>query len=175
MLDLLYGMPLWLLLLLEFIIPFLWWSFIHICVNKIGTFNRFSQQIMRFLFIVSILIIFRYTICGRYYCRQEIVLYPFSIFTGNYINSETLKEMNLNMLLFLPFGMYLYAILNGKVINKMLVTFIAASCLSLIIEVVQYYFRVGWSETRDVICNTLGAVWGCFASIVINKIYKLNI
>ncbi len=71
----------------------------------------------------------------------------FSIYT-------TRMEIINNFWLFLPFGALLYLIFRRK-----RVVFIATA-LSVIIEISQYLFDIGYCETDDVISNTLGAILG---------------
>ena len=90
--------------------------------------------------------------------RREIVLLPFS---GVDILSGDFHYVIENILLFIPFGILLYATLcvYGKKCDIKMVL-LTSFLTSLSVETIQYIFSCGESETDDIITNVLGAVIG---------------
>lgn len=172
MLDFFYSLPSWFIIVLIFMLCFVWGILSHIYIKKTKYSNRRWHQINIVIFIISIVLIVRYTIYGREYWHQELNLRPFSFLFEEYRKEEFLKEMILNVLLFIPFGLSLYVIVRGDLSKKMFITVILAILLSTLIEILQYNFKVGWTEVDDIICNVFGAVIGSFSMLVKDIIEK---
>ena len=66
----------------------------------------------------------------------------------------------MNMLLFLPLGLSLPFALPQKWKCKALLSAVAGFLLSVGVEAIQYFFRIGDCETDDVLMNTLGMLIG---------------
>ena len=81
----------------------------------------------------------------------------------SYGKAESIQNIK-NIIVFIPFG-YLFPKCNS--IIKVMIT---AALFSLIIEIVQYVFNIGWCEVDDVICNTFGALLGSWLQIGIIKL-----
>ena len=80
--------------------------------------------------------------------------------------------MQLNIILFMPFGMSLPFILPEKLRFKPLITVCIALIISVTIEVCQYIFNIGMSEVDDVIMNTLGTALGTVSYLLVSLILK---
>ena len=76
--------------------------------------------------------------------------------------------IGLNILLFVPFG-YLQKKLFGH--KKGMWVIMQGMLFSLLIEVIQYSFCLGWFDIDDVICNTLGTCVGCVSCVATNWLY----
>ena len=99
--------------------------------------------------------------------NRSINLIPF------YYDMDTgrhhLKEVVLNLLIFVPFGVYLkmldlparQAILCG-------ITF------SLVMELCQYIFAIGGTDITDLITNTTGTVVGVLGYVILGKLSPNN-
>ena len=70
------------------------------------------------------------------------------------------KQIGLNILLFIPFGMLLFTGLQGNLKKRMIVTIIIGCLLSVLIEASQLVFKLGFCELDDVLDNTIGAFIG---------------
>lgn len=88
----------------------------------------------------------------------EVILQPFHSFIEAEVQPELYRSMLMNVFLFVPFGMTLPFVIRGKL--RVPVTVIAALCLSVAVEFIQYRFSLGRCEVDDVICNTLGGLFG---------------
>lgn len=90
--------------------------------------------------------------------RREVQFLPFASFD---ICSEDFHYVVENVLFFIPFGILLYMTMHayGKKCSGK--TILVASLLSSIsVELLQYAFACGKSETDDVIANAAGAMIG---------------
>lgn len=77
------------------------------------------------------------------------------------------KEVIENILIFIPFGIYL-KILNKD--NKKIILY--GLLFSLILEISQFVFNVGATDITDLMTNTFGTVIGVFGYVLIEKIFK---
>lgn len=78
-----------------------------------------------------------------------------------------LSEVIKNILIFIPFGIYLKIMrINNK--KSILIGFVS----SLVLEILQYILKVGASDITDIITNTLGTIIGVLFYIVLEKIFK---
>lgn len=91
---------------------------------------------------------------------------PFLEFSWNRIKSRnpgTRIEMILNVLLFIPFGFLLYAVLAGHVENRLanvLIVLVAGMTATLSVEMLQYFSQSRHSSMNDVAANMAGVVMG---------------
>lgn len=69
------------------------------------------------------------------------------------------SEMVANILLFVPFGLLAYAILNKCRWSEI---FLVGVAFSLAIELLQFLLQRGVADVNDVIFNCIGFVVGCF-------------
>lgn len=87
-------------------------------------------------------------------------LVPFySFYLARTENREFYRTMIMNVLLFFPLGLTLPFVLAGRK-HPILLSITVGALLSVCIEGVQYFLRIGWTETDDVIMNTLGVLLG---------------
>lgn len=112
---------------------------------------------------------FRLNINDLKYIRN-INLIPFK--ANNIVNG--LKETIINLVLFIPLGMYLKYILK----DKKLISILIITGTSLLYEITQYILHIGVSDITDIIMNTLGGVIGIILvsiTLLINSKTKRNI
>lgn len=104
---------------------------------------------------------------------REILLEPFRslkiYFNTGY--EEWIRVCVMNVAMFYPLGCA-FSCFNDKIKIKPWVFILAAFVFSLIIEVLQYVFSLGVSETDDVINNTLGAALGYFVTYLFYKLVE---
>lgn len=84
-------------------------------------------------------------------------------------NIEILRQMLMNVFLFVPVGAAL-AVIYQKNKHKMRFIILFALSLSLIIETTQFIFQIGYAEFDDIICNSIGTILGSSSSIIADKI-----
>lgn len=75
-------------------------------------------------------------------------------------NKDKIREVIMNIAFFVPIG-FLYCLIDTKKVNYRKWPIIAFSAaLSILIEVAQFIFKLGWVETDDVIHNVIGCCLG---------------
>lgn len=78
---------------------------------------------------------------------------------------ETIQYVN-NILFFIPFGvLFPWKEKGWKVV------LITAACFSVMIEIVQYVFMLGWCELDDVVSNALGATLGFGLYLLLSRLF----
>lgn len=120
-----------------------------------------------YLFLVIWIILFKLSVSiDQLPHFRSINLIPFY-----YPNKTTyqIKEVLENMIIFIPFGLYLKT-LN---INSERTVFLGF-LLSLSLELSQYIFGIGASDITDLITNTIGVLVGVGLYYLLKKIFKEN-
>ena len=79
----------------------------------------------------------------------------------------------MNILLFIPGGMWLSYSMKKPTRIKYVLQVIFLMLVSITIEIVQWYYQLGTVETDDVICNTFGAIIGVTSVIWAEKLVIL--
>jgi glycopeptide antibiotics resistance protein len=81
-------------------------------------------------------------------------------------------EVVYNMLIFVPFGIFICMLKKRKSFFHLIVPIILTS---LLFEVIQYIFALGASDITDLLANTFGGIVGCGIFVIIHKICKENV
>ncbi|MDD7794111.1 VanZ family protein [Clostridium sp. 'White wine YQ'] len=92
-------------------------------------------------------------------------------FAGSVIRNNHLdyNEIILNMIVFIPFGLYLSMIKPNWFFCKKI---ISIAGVSLLFELLQFIFAIGATDITDLISNTLGGAVGIGFYFVFSKILK---
>lgn len=99
---------------------------------------------------------------------RNINLVPFagSLVVNNKVDTS---EIILNVVVFMPFGIYLCMLKEEwSFLKKVVPIFLA----SLIFETLQYIFAIGASDITDLLGNTLGGIIGIAIFVLLSKIFK---
>lgn len=120
----------------------------------------------RFLLILSIFIIIYTTLLTRKVFIRELELFPFYSFIKAKQQPEIYRSMFMNIVLFVPIGIFMPFSFKDRSNKNIYLTLIFALSLSILIEAVQYVLGLGYSEIDDVIMNFLGAFIGSLSYIV---------
>ena len=125
--------------------------------------------------ILSVILILYATIFSRSDEITKLILQPFYSFKIAKIQNEMYRSMLMNIVLFVPFGLSFASILSQRqtVSTRIAITSLLGLLLSVLIESVQYFCKLGEAWTDDVICNTLGAFIGPL-TLVLWKVYFLK-
>lgn len=101
--------------------------------------------------------------------KQELFWAIRAWIAGEYNGREETIQYFENILLFIPFGIFFPWKEKGWML------FISLFSLSIIIELAQFIFSLGWCEIDDVITNTAGAMMGYWGYVVIRKnLYEIQ-
>lgn len=150
--------------------------FISLCFGILFVLNKRNLLIVQWMSIVLLSSYYFVVLCSTviYRSRIESVDFNFTPFWSYsaIINNEpsiTKLEVILNIILFVPIGLLLGIFRNTDNERKLkksnlyyFMIFFIGIVLSLSIEISQFVFHKGFSETDDVIHNTLGCVIGYF-------------
>lgn len=90
--------------------------------------------------------------------------------SGNIYVSKSLVRDNIlgNIIVFIPYGLYLQVLLKNKSFSKSL---LIVSVTSILIEIIQFIFNLGAADIDDIILNVCGGVIGIIGYKVLRKIF----
>ena len=147
----------WKLSLVTVAVMLLWYMVLN--------YSNKSKRLRAVFYIISFLMtaiaiygVFKYTVLDR----NATDTHQFLMVNG--YNSEFFREMFMNALLYVPFGLALSVFVGPWVI-------IVAFLLSAGIEIWQYVAGTGLAQGTDVLMNTLGAVIGAIP-VWVNRKWK---
>lgn len=154
-----YTQPLW-RVAAEILLGLLLWTFLS------AVSGRRKPKLWRMLNLcilaASAFAVVYMTMLRRSAGESELILIP-----GNFLQEgmhlhEIYRSFLMNILLFVPFGLSLSAVLSSKMKPWRCVglTVLIAFGFSLAVETVQYFFALGRAEADDVLANTFGAFIG---------------
>ena len=137
--------------------------------------KQIYQALNQGLFMLWILLIIIITIHGRTTTLSSPNFQPFHSYkealeTGNV---EIYRSNLMNFLLFYPLGLFGFGWFKKRPYIILSVT-LAALCMSIVIELIQYKFMLGHTEIDDVIHNTLGAFSGITLACVTRNASERN-
>lgn len=135
--------------------------------------KKYKRYIVYILFLLWIYIIIRLTISGRESIDEyRIKLSLFWTVKDAWIKKSSQDWFYLvaNIYMFIPFGIFL-PILFKKMKNWFNI-FVAGLTFSFAIEIIQFFFKLGYFEFDDLINNTLGTVLGYAIFVVAVTIMK---
>lgn len=108
--------------------------------------------------------ILRLTLLGRDFGGERVDAIRLYVSINEILSTHGI----LNMILFVPFGFFLYAILRHYEIPiKVLLTVLISLMFTILIEMIQLATQSGRFEIDDIVTNTLGGLLGCFPSYLI--------
>ncbi|EFM38674.1 VanZ-like protein [[Eubacterium] yurii subsp. margaretiae ATCC 43715] len=101
---------------------------------------------------------------------RNINLIPFS--QPAIVNGKAdVREIILNVVAFIPYGLFIHALIDEmSILKKILIIF----ATSFVFELIQYIFAIGASDITDIISNTSGGVIELVISILMAKLLKDN-
>lgn len=82
-----------------------------------------------------------------------------------------ISEILLNIVVFIPFGLYMSILFEKWGFLKKAVSVLI---LSLLYEVLQYVFAIGTSDVTDLLGNTVGGIIGIGVCCILRKIFHEN-
>ena len=84
------------------------------------------------------------------------------------------RQILLNILFFIPFGVLVSLCLDGSGKRKLAFTAISACLLSGLVEFLQLLFKLGFAELDDVFDNTMGAAVGAVLVLMLGRTKRGN-
>ena len=139
--------------------------------------NNKTNKLTNVLFIIYLIalfwiIVFKFNVQFSYMGNmRSINLIPFS--ESLIINGKLhFSEIIMNVVIFLPLGIYVEILFKRWIIGKKLFLFFL---ISLICEGFQFILGVGASDITDIINNTLGGIIGLMIYKGIEKVFKTSV
>ncbi len=140
-------------------ILFFVWTIVHLLAAGSKIWHWLNAGFV----LVWAVIILRVTVLHRSTGIAELRLLPLQpLLLGTYNNPEYFRALLMNLLLFVPLGAGLTSALPTRwpVKRRIGWTILAGFVLSLLIELAQLVFSLGYAEMDDLLSNTLGAALG---------------
>lgn len=169
MFYLIYRIPMSFVPLIIVIMVILWTVIMRFKPQK---YDKAAKLFSRIMLCVSVIGIVYITLARSGTHSREVYLMPFHILSEAVGETDFYRSMLMNIFLFVPFGLFAPFSLSDKLKTnrKILLTVFAAVLLSVAVEILQYLFCKGRSETDDVLCNAFGALIGSISYIL----YKIK-
>lgn len=150
------------------------WAFAQL---RQGRSLRTWQAVNWVLAGITVLVILTVTVLRRTSGGGQINLIPFSSFLLARKRVELYRELLMNVLLFFPLGLSLSSALPRRIppVRRFVVTVLAGLALSLLVELLQFVFRLGLAEVDDLITNSFGTALGAsqlLLSLILQKLKK---
>lgn len=126
-------------------------------MKQSGLQNKRRLTVILIGYFIAVLFITLYRDAGK----QKLILTPFWEWKQLAVSSRKLHwilQIGLNILLFVPFGFLMPHLFRR--FRSAFVTAAAGFLFSVSIETVQYFAQRGFTETDDILHNTLGACIG---------------
>lgn len=162
-----YALPLGTVFVM-IVLAIITWTGLELITNKNKKFRKRWRYANKLFFIGAVLIIVKMTLLGRSGGQRMVELTPFHTFTTMSYNNEAIRTLLMNVVLFLPLGLtlpYIFEYISNDR-RRWLYCFTVGGCISVGVEVLQYYLAIGLAETDDIICNLLGCGLGILANVL---------
>jgi glycopeptide antibiotics resistance protein len=134
--------------------------------------DKFTIALCVIYFIVLFwIILFKLGVHFSYMENRTVNLIPFSEFFTS-IGKMDVSEIILNVLIFVPLGIYAGVLVKKRTFgNKLLFFFL----ISLMFEGLQFILRVGAFDTTDIITNISGGLIGVWIFEAIEKLFDNSV
>ena len=131
--------------------------------------NNKTNKLTNVLFIIYLIalfwiLLFKLGVRFSYMEKRNVNLIPFS--------KIDVSEIILNVVIFVPLGIYAGVLFKRWVFVKKLVFFFL---ISLMFEVLQLIFRIGAFDITDIITNILGGIIGSLIFEAIEKLFNNSV
>ena len=136
------------------------------------TANRLTYVLL-IIYLVALFWILLFKLCVQfsYMENRQVNLIPFrEAFMAN--GKIDFGEIIMNVVIFVPLGIYAGILFKRWIFGKNLFFFFL---ISLIIEALQFIFRLGAFDSTDIITNTLGGMIGLMLFKAIEKVFKNSV
>jgi len=166
-----YQLPIYLTVIILFASASVWTLLKTVYFYRFPEKRKIFYAICIAVFVAWVYFVFDNTVLSREILFREPCWMPFNelkkYLSGE--DSEMLRSAWMNVLFFVPGGLFLSEIFR----KKKLLSVPILTLFSFIIEMAQFKMSRGFAETDDIITNTLGAVVGLIICIVSDKLRKL--
>lgn len=117
-----------------------------------NTADKLTKTLLLIYLIILVwIILLKLGVQFSYIEKRNINMVPFA--NGYYSMMETI----LNVLIFIPLGIYLGIIFRGKTFGLKMLSFFL---ISFVLESLQYVFKIGIFDITDLLTNSFGGIIG---------------
>lgn len=132
--------------------------------------NARSNQITKalltiYLVVICWILLFKLGVSFSYMPKRSVNLLPFDAFYRAHRRVDK-PELILNVLVFIPFGLYLGALFPQWSWRRSL---LASFLTSLAFETIQFVWKIGAFDITDIITNTTGGLIGWILFLLLQK------
>lgn len=146
------------------------WNWLCAESNRINK-KQLWQSVNRIFFVIWFVCVLYMTIIIRgSVVKMNLIPFTFIVKAIKTGNEEFFRTGWMNVLLFIPGGMWLFYGTKRRTKAKQILQIIFLIFTSISIETVQWYYQLGTVETDDVLCNTFGAIIGATSFIWAEKL-----
>ena len=127
-------------------------------------------KILLLVYLITLIwiLLFKLGVHFSYMDKREVNLIPFG--RPLILNSKVdFGEIFLNVVIFIPFGIYTGVLRKRWTFGKKFFLFFLTS---LIIEALQFIFKIGAFDITDIITNTSGGIIGLLIYFIIEKLFN---
>ncbi|MBZ5858136.1 VanZ family protein [Flavihumibacter profundi] len=138
--------------------------------NRKNTITNNLTTALSIIYLIALfwILLFKLGVRFFYMGNRNVNLIPFSEFFNSKAKIDV-SELILNIVVFVPLGIYAGVLFKGRTFVKYLFIFFLSS---LIVEGLQFILRVGIFDITDIITNTLGGIIGLMIFKAIEKIFN---
>jgi glycopeptide antibiotics resistance protein len=137
--------------------------------------NNLTDKVTKALLIIYLvalfwILLFKFGVRFSYMENRSVNLIPFREL---YLNGKIdVAETILNVVIFIPLGIYAGVLFKRWSFGKKLFFFFL---ISLVFEILQFFFRIGAFDVTDIITNTIGGIIGLMMFKAIEKLVNNSI
>ena len=138
--------------------------------------NNLQNKVTKALLIIYLvalfwILLFKLGVRFSYMEKRDVNLIPFrQLFIPN--GKIDLAEIILNVVIFIPLGIYAGTLFKRWSFGKNLFFFFL---ISLLFEILQFIFKIGAFDVTDIITNTIGGIIGLLMFIAIEKLLNNSV
>ena len=135
---------------------------------KLSTVSNRLTVVLFIIYLIAIcwILLFKLGVHFSYMEKRSVNLIPF--LEPLIFSSENLS----NVVIFVPFGIYVGILFEKWIFGKKLLSFFL---VSLLVEALQYILRIGAFDVTDIFTNTVGGIIGLIIFEAINKAFNNTI
>ena len=135
--------------------------------------NSSTNKLTIVLFVIYLIVLFwillfKLGVRFSYMANRKVNLIPFrELLISN--GKSDFGEIIMNVIIFIPLGIYAAILFKRWAVAKNVFLFFLTS---LMVETLQFTFRLGAFDVTDIITNTLGGIIGLMTFKIIEKLFK---
>lgn len=149
------------------------WTMLAIIFAKINRDKVFRTLNIVFTLCAVLLIVYLGILRREIGSQHYYSINPFDLFIRAKDQEELYRSMYMNLIMFLPLGVFLpYTLSFRSITVTAIISIFIGMLISFVVEFLQYYFSLGQAEAADVMCNTFGMICGVIPYVISKLIIR---